>query len=86
VTLLTSNGSIRLTVGPGFNGAVTMDTSNASIAVRDPGGRITSAALKRSDGRVVVGTGGVPSRLRTSNGHIELVVDGQSPSASTSAQ
>ncbi len=70
----TSNGSITVHVGPGFAGAVSLDTSNGSITVRDETGRIRSQTLSSSRGQLVIGEGGAPSRLDTSNGRITMTV------------
>ena len=72
----TNNGSISVTVGPGFAGSVRMDTSNGSVTVRDHAGRIRYQEISRSEGRIVVGDGGEPSRLDTSNGAIRFTVEG----------
>lgn len=76
LNLDTSNGSITVTVGVGFAGAVVLDTSNGSITVRDRLGRITSQTISKNRGRIVVGTGGEPSRLDTSNGRIRFTISG----------
>lgn len=72
----TSNGSIRVRVGQGFVGPVTLDTSNGSIAVTDRLGRIATKTIGKTGGRIVVGEGGDPSRLDTSNGRIEFTIEG----------
>ncbi len=72
----TSNGSITVHVGPAFNGAVSLDTSNGSITVRDEVGRIRTQTLSASRGQLVIGEGGAPSRLDTSNGRITMTVEG----------
>lgn len=72
----TSNGSITVQVGPAFEGAVTLQTANGAISVDDPTGRITSTKLSRNRGRIVVGSGGEPSKLDTSNGGIRITIGG----------
>ncbi len=76
LNLDTSNGSIKVKVGRGFMGTVTMDTSNGSISIDDYTGRISSQSISRNKGRIVVGDGGERSRLDTSNGTIQLVIEG----------
>ena len=78
LNLDTSNGSITVRVGPGFHGAVKLGTSNGSITVRDLAGRISEQTISRSRGRIVVGEGGEPSRLDTSNGRIRFTVEMES--------
>lgn len=72
----TSNGSITVRVGAGFAGVVRLDTSNGSVTVRDHLGRITSRTVSKNRGRIVVGAGGEPSRLDTSNGRIRFTISG----------
>lgn len=76
LNLDTSNSSITVRVGAGFAGAVTLDTSNGSVTVRDDLGRITSQTVSKTKGRIVVGEGGEPSRLDTSNGRIRFTISG----------
>jgi hypothetical protein len=70
----TSNGHVNLHVASSFAGAVTFDTSNGSITVIDQAGRITETNMRRSSGRVVVGSGGEHSNVDTSNGSIKFVI------------
>jgi hypothetical protein len=72
----TSNGPITVHVGLGFNGPVRLDTSNGSVTVNDPDHRVTERDLRRSGGSIVVGGGGEPSRLDTSNGPIVFTIRG----------
>lgn len=76
IDLDTSNGSITVRVGGGFAGAVSLKTSNGSLTVRDHLGRITNQTISKSSGRIVVGEGGGPSRLDTSNGRIRFTISG----------
>lgn len=76
LNLDTSNGSITVRVGAGFTGVVSLDTSNGSVTVRDHLGRITSRTISKNRGRIVVGAGGEPSRLDTSNGRIRFTISG----------
>ena len=76
IDLDTSNGSITVRVGASFAGTVTLDTSNGSVTVRDHLGRISSQTISKSYGRIVVGEGGEPSRLDTSNGRIRFTISG----------
>lgn len=76
LNLDTSNGSITVRVGAGFAGVVRLDTSNGSVTVRDHLGRITSRTVSKNRGRIVVGAGGEPSRLDTSNGRIRFTISG----------
>lgn len=72
----TSNGSITVRVGAAFAGAVSLKTSNGSLTVADHLGHIRSQTISRSTGRIVVGDGGQPSRLDTSNGRIRFTISG----------
>ena len=76
VNLDTSNGPITVRVGPGFAGAVRLDTSNGRVNVRDHAGNISSQSISKTRGRIVVGEGGAPSRLDTSNGTIRFTIGG----------
>ena len=76
LTLDTSNGSIKASVGPAFAGTVSFDTSNGRVSVNDPSGRCSQKALKKTSGSIVVGDGGPASRIETSNGNVELTIEG----------
>ncbi len=76
VNLDTSNGRITVRVGPGFAGAVSFGTSNGRVNVRDHAGNISSQSVSKTKGRIVVGDGGAPSRLDTSNGTIRFTISG----------
>ncbi len=76
LNLDTSNGSIRVVVGPAFVGAVNFSTSNALLTVKDNVGRINRKNLRKSRGKIVVGTGGDSSRLDTSNARIVFEIRG----------
>ncbi|MCC6676213.1 MAG: hypothetical protein IT436_03635 [Phycisphaerales bacterium] len=65
----TSNGSISVDLGPTFSGKVSMRTSNGEIRVS--GAEASGGKHSKS---VVVGSGGVESILKTSNGRIQLKV------------
>lgn len=65
----TSNGSISVTLGSAFAGRVTMRTSNGEIKVSG-----AEASGGKHNKSVVVGSGGVESVLKTSNGRIQLKV------------
>ncbi len=79
VWLDTSNGSISLTVGPAFRGQMTLDTSNGSIRLDDKSGIITSTHYSKSHSTIMIGpdsAGAKSSRIDTSNGRIELRIEG----------
>jgi hypothetical protein len=69
--LQTSNGSIRLSVGAAFRGTIDADTSNGSVEVTGVAGAQVDRR-SRTSARVVVSGGDAASRLRTSNGSIEV--------------
>ncbi|MHC5001681.1 MAG: DUF4097 family beta strand repeat-containing protein [Planctomycetota bacterium] len=75
VQVNTSNGSIALAVGEAFAGRVRMSTSNGTVRVSDDAGRVRSTDLGRTRGAVVVGDGGEPSALYTSNGSVRLIIE-----------
>lgn len=70
----TSNGSVTVEAGPAFAGRVLMRTSNGEIKVT--GAQATGSKHSKS---AVVGTGGVESVLKTSNGGIRFRVSGERP-------
>jgi hypothetical protein len=76
LNLDTSNGSISVEVGSGFVGSVSFRTSRGSITVNDTLGRVSSSSLSNNKGRIIVGEGGQPSRLDTSNGRITFTIAG----------
>lgn len=65
----TSNGSISVDLSPSFSGRVSMRTSNGEIKVSG-----AEASGGKHNKSVVVGSGGVESVLKTSNGRIQLKV------------
>ena len=74
VKLTTSNDDINLTCGTAWNGVISVDTSNDNIVVNGANGRIQSQSIKDESGTITVGSGGESSRLKTSNGDINVTV------------
>ncbi|MCI0676292.1 MAG: DUF4097 family beta strand repeat-containing protein [Phycisphaerales bacterium] len=74
IRLETSNAPVRVTVGSAFAGEVKFDTSNGSVKLNGNLDRVKYSDLGSSQGTVVIGEGGEPSRIDTSNGRIELVI------------
>ncbi len=72
----TSNGPIRVRVGSAFAGPVRLDTSNGRVTVNDPQKRITEKNIRKTGGSIVVGNGGEPSRVDTSNASIVFTISG----------
>lgn len=77
IVLDTSNASIRVRVGGQFAGPIRLSTSNGGIRVHDPHGRISSQTLSRNSGDLQIGDGGgATSRFDTSNGSIDVTIEG----------
>jgi DUF4097 and DUF4098 domain-containing protein YvlB len=72
----TSNGPIKVRVGGAFTGMVRLDTSNGRVTVNDPQKRITESTIGKTGGSIVVGSGGEPSRVDTSNASIVFTISG----------
>jgi hypothetical protein len=72
----TSNGPIKVRVGSAFTGMVRLDTSNGRVTVNDPQKRITESTIGKTGGSIVVGSGGEPSRVDTSNASIVFTISG----------
>jgi hypothetical protein len=71
-----SNGAVELVVGPAFAGEVNLHTSNGSVSI--PSASVaTVLSQSGTSADVRLGTGGEPSRLRTSNAGVRLrVIEG----------
>jgi len=70
--LKTSNGRVRLALGSAFKGAIDAETSNGAIETPGLEGRsdVTIDRPSKRRAHVVVGSGGEPSTIRTSNGSV----------------
>lgn len=71
--LETRNGAVRVEVGDGFDGVVSMVTANGSLSVVDPSKR--ARLSEHSDTRLVAefGAAAGQSEIKTSNGSVTLV-------------
>ncbi|MCH2153875.1 MAG: hypothetical protein MK089_11100, partial [Phycisphaerales bacterium] len=74
VKVTTSNDSINLTCGSGWNGVIKAQTQNGSINLTGADGRISNQAISDSSGTLTVGSGGEASRLTTSNDGISITI------------
>lgn len=70
IDLETSNGKIEVRLAPGFTGSIAMQTSNGRCKVKREDG-VTEKSIHKRSGTVTFGQG-PPSRLKTSNGSIEI--------------
>jgi len=81
VDIDTSNGAITLTIPSSYLGSFSAKTSNGSVNVPSalPSGVSGnySSEVKKSRGKVEIGSGGPASKLESSNGSITLRFDGK---------
>lgn len=77
IQVRTSNGSVKLTLPFSWNGALNAKTSNGRVSVKAAEGRATEMSVGRSEGSATIGKGTAKATLRSSNGAIEVVVEGE---------
>ena len=70
----TSNGRVTLSIGEAFQGPIDVETSNGSIEARGLEGKpgVTVERPSKRKARIVVGSGGEPSSVHSSNGDVEI--------------
>src|SRR5262245_10368744 len=70
----TSNGRVTLSIGEAFQGPIDVETSNGTIEARGLEGRpgVTVERPSKKKARIVVGSGGEPSSVHSSNGDVEI--------------
>jgi hypothetical protein len=74
ITANTSNGSIKLALRKDFKGHLKATVVNGDISIKDPGNRITSETVHKTNADLVIGSGGENSELKTSNGKITIEI------------
>jgi DUF4097 and DUF4098 domain-containing protein YvlB len=77
IQVRTSNGGVKVTLPASWAGALAARTSNGGVSVKSPEGRVTNLSIARGEGSATIGKGGAKATLRSSNGGITVVVEGE---------
>ena len=81
VNARTSNGSVKLVLPGSWNGSMSAKTSNGRVTINAADGRATNVSAGRSDGSATIGKGTASATVRTSNGSVEVSVQGAAAAA-----